>query len=398
MAQPGSALAWGARGRRFKSSRSDHSPKGPQAYISDIFFMTPKIVFILPSLTAGGAERVLITLMNGIDKTRFSPELLCVRAGGELQDILDTDIPYHTLNRYSVFRSVFALYQKLKELKPDVIVSTMAHMNFAVMVLKPFFPKTKFIIREAITPSFLLEKYKYRAFVIQSLYKHLYPKADMVLSPAQIILDEFEHVLGMQGNNFRLLPNSVDVEAMRSECCFERKADPCVKFIAAGRLHYQKGYDRLIEGFARRTMPFEWSLTIYGEGEERASLEALIALHGLEDNIFMPGLVSKPHQYFVKGDCFLLPSRYEGLPNVALEALACGLPVIATESSGGIKQIEQDADAGIVKIADTMDEFFIHLAAFQKRESDSESRSFLPDPYKREHAIASFEQILTTMI
>ena len=354
-------------------------------------------IFILPSLTAGGAERVLINLMNGVDREHFAPTLVTVSSNGELRDLVSKDIPYHSLNKNSVLKSTPNLYKLLKTMKPDIIVSTMAHMNFAVMALKPFFPKTTFIIREAITPSFLFEKYKGRSFIIKNLYKQYYPKADVILSPAQIIFDEFSDELQISPDNFELLRNPVNLAKMRAQDNFrpiseERKKT--VNFVAAGRLGEQKGFDRLIEKLADFTMPYAWNLTIYGEGTERAYLEALIECHGLKDKVKLPGLVKGPYKEFAQADCFVLPSRFEGLPNVVLESLACGTPVIGTQESGGIGEIAKDVPEAHLSVVSSMDEFMSKMAIVQPNPTEKFRPSLLPQSYEHDNVLHAFNKIL----
>ena len=115
-----------------------------------------KVVFVLPSFAAGGAERVLITLMNNIDRKRFSPELICLRRNGPLKQFIKDDVIVHDIGSYrKVIFGLLPLLLKLREIKPDIAMTTMAHTNFALLLMKPFIPRTRIVVREAITPSFM---------------------------------------------------------------------------------------------------------------------------------------------------------------------------------------------------------------------------------------------------
>ena len=96
-----------------------------------------KIVFVLPALVSGGAERVLITLMNGIDKDKYEPVFLSINNEGELKYLIDETICFHCLNKKLSLSAMPSIYFKLKDLKPDIVISTMVHMNFAMLALKP---------------------------------------------------------------------------------------------------------------------------------------------------------------------------------------------------------------------------------------------------------------------
>ncbi|MGN7503725.1 MAG: glycosyltransferase [Alphaproteobacteria bacterium] len=360
-----------------------------------------KVVFVLPSLTAGGAERVLINLMNGLDKTRFAPSIITVNNGGDLHDLIGREIPYKSLHRDSVFKSTPALYKVLKHERPNIIVSTMAHMNFAVMALKPFFPDTKFVIREAITPSFFFEKYKNRSFIIKNLYKRYYPKADVLLSPASTILDEFTASLSLDDDNFMVLPNSVDINKMRSQDNFQpistaRKTR--VDYVACGRLGKQKGFDRLINMLPKLNHTHDWRLTIYGEGAERENLESLINSLGLNEQVYLPGLVKEPYTQFAQADCFLLPSLFEGLPNVILETLACGTPAIATKESGGIHEIAKHTAPDALNVVQNMDKFITQMREVRPDPVQSFRKSLLPDVYHKQAVVSRFNGLLLSLV
>ncbi len=352
-----------------------------------------KITFVLPSLIAGGAERVLITLANGTDSNKYDKTFVIVSEQGTLRDLISKDIPVKSLGGQSVFKSLPKLYKALKHEKPEIIVSTMAHMNFAVLMLRPFFPRTKFIVREAITPSFLLKKYKRLGIIIKCMYKLLYRQADLILSPSKIILDELKTELKLSNLSTKLLNNSVNEDAIRAQIKWPvKKNRNIIKFVAAGRLHYQKGFDRLIEAASTLNMPYDWHIDILGEGSEYENIRNLIVKYGLEDSVTLKGLVDIPYSDFAAADCFLLPSRFEGLPNVALEALACGTRVISMFEAGGIAEIKaNDQD---LKIVNTMDEFKSEMQRIKPSMKTKAAPSLLPKENTYDKVIACFNDIL----
>ncbi|MCB9990762.1 MAG: glycosyltransferase [Rhodospirillales bacterium] len=357
--------------------------------------MPPKnIVFVLPAMTAGGAERVLITLMNGLDRGQYSPALVSFSDEGPMADLIDDDIPFHCLFS-TVKTGLPLLYKKLKTMQPDIIVSTMAHTNFAVLLLKRLFPDTKFVVREAITPSFILRRHPRLAPLIKLAYKTLYRSADLVISPAQAIIDEFA-ALGMKTDHHKVLPNPVDSEKIRAAPLPRRDDDTTTEFICAGRLHHQKGYDRLFEILPFVSIP-KWHLTILGEGPERRRLEIQARREAVTEKVDMAGHIDTPWPYIAAADCLLLPSRWEGLPNVVLESLAAGTPVIAMAEAGGIDEIAKAAAPGTVTVVETMDEFLTAMNKVEHNPAAGYRPSLLPPSFEKPAIQEKFSQMLEAL-
>lgn len=356
-----------------------------------------RVVFVLPTLLAGGAERVLITLMNGIDRARFEPMLVVLDERGTLRDLVGSDVSLHSLGGLTLKKALPGLIKKLNQLAPDVVVSTMAGTNFVVLLAKPFLKKRpRVIVREAVIPSSILDTQKFPG-IVKSAYKVLYPRADLIISPAQRIIDEFKNVLRIKTDKHVLLYNPVDTDRIFSTWSVGTGISPerreTVHFIASGRLHKQKGFDLLIEGL-RNFKAGRWCLTILGEGAERKFLESLIAQNKLQDHVKLAGHVDAPWPLYAEADAFLLPSRWEGLPNVALESLACGTPVIAMKEAGGIEEIAALAAPDSVTVAETMDDFLKAAEQVKPNPSESYRPSLLPQEFARDVVLKKFELLL----
>ncbi|MBU0800854.1 MAG: glycosyltransferase [Alphaproteobacteria bacterium] len=353
------------------------------------------IVFVLPALNAGGAERVLITLMNGLDPQRFNRYMISVCDGGPLRDLIKEEIPFYALcNNKSVGKSLFRLYRKLKALRPDIVISTMAHMNYGVLLLKPFFPHTKFIVREAVTPSYFMNRGRIQTTLIKSAYRLLYPQAEYVISPAQKIIDEFPTILNMSIKNHILLPNPVDIDKIRAVQIAAVNPER-VDFVCAGRLDVQKGFDRLIAALPQLATTYEWHLTILGEGPERDNLTRQIKEMSLESHVSLPGHSNQPWAVIAAADAFLMPSRWEGLPNAALESLACGTPVIATHESGGIGEIAKYTKGSDLQVVTGMDSFISAMDKIVPSQHKTARPSLLPDNFHRDNVQRRFVDIIS---
>lgn len=350
-----------------------------------------KVLFVLPNLQVGGAERVMVTVMNGLDRSRFDPSFLTLSDDGPLRERIDPDIPFYSLHGCRVSRAFPGIFKILRKTRPDVVISTMAHMNFAMLLLRPFFPRTAFIVREAALPSMIFQSRPAFAAAIKCAYRLLYPHAAAVIDPSKAIQDEFSGI-GLPLDNHVMIYNPVDTERLRSFDLTPNQ-DGKVHFVAAGTFYWPKGFDRLISALPGLKMSQDWHLTILGEGCDRAMLETLIRDHNLGDKVSLPGFSAQPWPIYAAADCFLLPSRSEGMPNVALEALACGTPVIGMREAGGIMDIAKLAP-GNVAIANTIGDFIQLMEKITLKPKTHYAPTMLPKEFQLAEVIRQYSDLI----
>jgi glycosyltransferase involved in cell wall biosynthesis len=169
-------------------------------------------------------------------------------------------------------------------------------------------------------------------------------EADSVVSVSHGLTDDLRDNFGIDPQRLHTIYNPAYREAYVASAqdpvdhpWLVDKAGPVV--IAAGRLHFVKGFHDLLEAFAivRRRRPAR--LIILGEGKERAELEAHVDRLGLKDSVSMPGRVPSTAPWFARADLFVLTSKREGLPAVLIEALSVGVPVVSTDCPSGPQEI-----------------------------------------------------------
>lgn len=351
------------------------------------------IAFVLPSFAGGGAQKVMITLASRLDRTRFSPFFVVFEASGAWRSLVPADMPVISVERSSLRAALPKLIRTLRRERPHVIVSTLAYVNAGLLLTKPFLPsRTRFIVREANTPRHHAQSNVGR-LAYYLAYRLLYPWADKIICPASSLAEELAATYGLDRKRIAVINNPVDEKTIRAEAEEpKRRSGTGRRFVAVGRLTEQKGFDRLLQDFAQ--LPGDSHLVIFGEGELHAKLQQQIEGLGLAGRAVLAGFEPQPGAWIAGADALLLPSRWEGLPNVALEALACGAPVIATPESGGITEIAAQAATGAVTLAQSGAAFVTAMLAIAPRLDRNLYPSLLPSCYKLEEASTKFASIL----
>ncbi|MCM2343193.1 MAG: glycosyltransferase [Alphaproteobacteria bacterium] len=360
----------------------------------DVVRARKKIAFILPNFNAGGAERVMITIANHLDRLRFEPVLIVFDASGPLASLVAKDIPVTALGVRRVSQGLFVYIKAIRQLGPDAVISTMVHLNFIVLLARIFVPGVPVIVREAVTPSYFADKLSKR-LILSLGYLTLYPFAEKIVSPTQKVFDEMPWLLRQMKQKLVRIFNPVDLTRVKAVYDLSLRgeyATPEQKlFVAAGRLVDQKGFDLLIDALAPWRERDDWRLVILGEGPDHQKLQDQIDALGLMQ-ITLKGFVAEPWRYYAIADAFLLPSRHEGLPNVALEALAMGAPVIAAQSAGGIAEIAQQGKDGSVRVAASMPLFLNYMGHIPISLSPLRPTR-LPEIFSIEAAVVSYQDI-----
>ena len=156
------------------------------------------IAFMLPSLVAGGAERVFINLLKEFDRSRFYLHMIVVDPTGPFLSIIPEDIAFHGLGYKKVSRAIPNMVKTIRKINPDIIISTLDHLNLALLLVKPFLPnKTLLFLRECnLTSSNLANGFK--NVVFRMLKKRLLKFADRIICPANAIKNDLQINFGIQ--------------------------------------------------------------------------------------------------------------------------------------------------------------------------------------------------------
>jgi glycosyltransferase involved in cell wall biosynthesis len=301
-----------------------------------------RVLVLVPHLGGGGAERVAALVAGGLSKDKYEVHLGLVTQVNQDFESLPPPVTVHALGARRVRSGAIPLLRLIRRIKPDVILSGAAHLNFLVLLLRPLFPrKTRVLIRQDATVSSVLA-FGGVPWYTPLLYRLLYRRADHIICQSRAMADDLARELRLQRERIAVLPNPVDLEAIRTASGASGHEPPCwlgpgPHLLAVGRLAREKGFDLLLEALVavRERFP-RADVIIAGAGPEEAALRAQCRSLALEGVVQLPGYVQRPYIFYAGASLFVLPSRYEGMPNALLEAAAGGLPIVATPASGGI--------------------------------------------------------------
>jgi glycosyltransferase involved in cell wall biosynthesis len=311
---------------------------------------TPRpVMFVLPNL-GGGAARVIVTLLQHLDRARFSLHLVVVDTfyGWYLREV-PSDVTLHVLGKRRASRAVLKLLSTIWRVRPAIVVSTQGYINFMLLLTHPFFPRCKLVVREVVGERYL-ENSRYRDLFYR-WYLRLVRRADRIVTQSDAVAREMSASVRAPAGRVVRIHNPVDTERLSRERCGApspfRGRGPHV--LGVGRLTHQKGFDLLLDAFAgARVHAPGATLTILGVGDDQRALETQAADLGIADAVRLAGFQEDPHPYFAHADVFALSSRYEGLPNALLEALASGCAVVAFDCPHGVGEIVRDGVNGIL--------------------------------------------------
>jgi glycosyltransferase involved in cell wall biosynthesis len=311
-----------------------------------------RLAIFLPGLYEGGAERSMLNLAEGISARGYSVDLVLARAEGPYMEQIPNTVRLVDLKAPRVLGSVSALirYQRLE--RPAALLSAMFANVIALWARSISGVPLRLVINEQNNLSSLVtNKNDLRWKLYPKLAGRFYPWADNIIAVSNDVATDLARVSKIPNKLIQVIYNPVVTPDLlnKSKALLEhpwfKDGEPPV-ILAVGRLTDQKAFDVLIQAFSfvRKERPAR--LLILGEGENRSALESLIKRLGLEQDVDLMGFVQNPYPYMAHASLFVLPSRWEGLPTVLIEALYLGAPIIATDCPGGSREILKDGRYG----------------------------------------------------
>ncbi len=316
-----------------------------------------KILFVIENLGGGGAERVLVNLVNNMDRTKYEVTVLTLLDKGINSSNLKNDVKFINLHRkkfkgmklvyeFMPKKLLYGLYLKktVKSGSYDLIVAYMTGIP-AFIVSGAKLPKIAWIHGEYKKSNSFLSWLKIAGL------KRIYNRFDCIVGVSKYVCSTVDNIIGTKKKS-TVIYNTNDVEKINnlsSENYEFKHPDNSIVLSTVGCLEKTKGYDRLINICKKlKDENISFFLQILGEGIERTNLEKQISDFGLENYVGLLGYCKNPYCIVKNSDLFVCSSRTEGLSTAVSEAVILGVPVVSTDVSGAKEILGENNEYGIV--------------------------------------------------
>jgi glycosyltransferase involved in cell wall biosynthesis len=313
----------------------------------------PTVAIFISYSGDGGVEKMVSNLAAGFLAEGVKVDLILIKAAGGHLDAIPPGVRIYKLNAGTSILSLPWLIRYLRRERPVALLAAKDRAGRVALLARRFARvPTRVVLRLGMHLSQSLEG---KSWLLKALrfypVRWFYPWADGIVGVSDGVVEDLAVITGLPRSRFRVIANPTvtpDLHRLAAEPLeddwFTSPETP--RIIAVGRLTRQKGFSILLEAFARLHGRQQCRLVILGEGPDRQKLEMEVERLGLAGAVRLPGFVAKPYPWLVRADLFVLSSLFEGSPNALKEALALGVPVVATDCNSGPRQILQSGRYG----------------------------------------------------
>lgn len=320
---------------------------------------TGPVAIYLPTLGGGGAERAMVTLANGLMERGVEVDLVLASAEGPYLADVRCGVRVVDLGASRVLASLPRLIRYVRARRPRAMLSALNHANVIAIIAREMARvPIRLVVSERNSVSSDMNQVSLAKRALLLLMRWTYPRADGVLAVSHGVANDLAQAINLPRERITVVYNPVVTSALldlATASCdhpwFSPGGPPII--LGVGRLTAQKDFSCLIRAFAKVRAQHPCRLVILGEGELRADLELLADSLGMSADVALPGFSENPFAWMRRASLFVLSSRWEGLPNALIQAMACGTPVVSTNCPSGPSEILEDGRWGrLVSVGD----------------------------------------------
>ena len=374
----------------------------------------PRVAFVIDELGGGGAQRVAVTVANALARDGVPTTIAAARSGAFVNDVTSGVVIRVLAPRWprpsGVIRFTLGLRSVIRNDRIDVVVTNgfgVARLALLARAIGMLAGTRIVVVEHGMLSSTIATRYRNRASrgLAVLATRQLLRTAAAIISVSAGVARDIEQFLGTEAGTVGTILNPVDAERIHAavdapgsdplQRAFLALERPVV--VTAGRLVPAKAHHDLIDAFAALPDTHRGSLVILGEGPKRKELEQQAADRGLIDRVWMPGMVENPWWFMARSDVFALCSHFEGFGLVLAEALACGVPIVATDCPSGPREIlEGNPTARLVPVGDPIAlSRGIATALEGPRPQGSDA---LPEQYRPDFAAARYRELILRVL
>jgi glycosyltransferase involved in cell wall biosynthesis len=369
-------------------------------------FKTPglRLAVVTLAFKGGGPERETVLLCNALAAKGVRVTILALREEGPLRSLVDSSVQVVIVPGRRMRYAVPGLRRLIRALAPSIVVSSgIPSLNLATLIAVLTLPRAqrpKVVLREAAVPSMARHDPSRSNRIAYRALRHLYRHADRIITLTDQANRELVQNFSVPERKISVMQLNAAIPATMiarmsqwdGETGRERDLIVCV-----GRLSREKDHRTLMRALTLMPPERRWRLAIVGDGPERMALEAFARSNNLADRTIFVGYVVDQFDWMMRARVLVLPSLYEGLPCVIMEALACGTPVVCTDCPHGPREILEGGRYGtLVPVGDPA----AMAAAIEAALDHIPDRSFLMRrgfEYSAERAAMRFIEILADL-
>jgi glycosyltransferase involved in cell wall biosynthesis len=360
-------------------------------------------------MNAGGAQKRAVAIANGLVGSGLDVEFVAVAGDGTVGSQLKPEVKRVQLTdrprpwyRHRLLNGLRQLEDYLKHSRPDVLLAAITNVHLiATLAAKRTGLKSKLMLRASRHPVRQIawsRPVKHLSEIARRrLDRWLYDQAEIVVAVSEDVGRALRKQMADPARCVTL-PNPVVserfVESLQAKPDHPWLDGDVPVIISVGRLVWQKGFDRLLDAFARVADYRVVRLIILGEGKLRRQLEHRADALGISDCVDMPGQVAQVGPWMAHANLLVSSSNFEGSPGVLIEALAAGCPVVATDCPGGSAELLRDRKAGILVPMGSDQALADAINDALDRKWDRHKLRTIAEPFREKQAVRKYSEVL----